>query len=179
MGSDRGPGRRRGAYGLSAMTAGLLATLAAGCSRRPADMPPLYPCTVTVINAGTPIADVQIILEPVAGSQTVTVTGKTDATGVATIRSQRLGAAYVETGAPAGSFHVSALKPPKWDGEKTADQCLAMSPEEQKAYVAAYNEAMDKLPREVPVSLAGSDRQPLDVVAGSGGSLTIDVASPR
>lgn len=156
---------------------GMLLIAACGCSRRPADMPPLYPCSVTVVRAGTPIADVQIILEPAAESQRVTITGKTNADGVAVIHSQRLGAAYVEAGAPVGSFLVSAIKMPKWSGEKTADECMAMSPEEQKAYVSSYNEAMSKLPREVPASFAEEGRRPLDVVAGKANTLTIDVAS--
>jgi hypothetical protein len=120
-----------------------------------------------------------VILEPVEGTLTVAVNGRTDAGGVAVIRSNRIGAQYVEEGAPAGSYRVLVTKQPKWPGEKTPDEVLAMNMTESTAYVTAYNAAIKTLPREVPLALSQNQAQTLEVVAATGGALTIDVSTVK
>lgn len=155
----------------------LLCILGVGCSRRPADMPPVYPCSITVVDNARPIEGAQVILEPLEGTLTVSVNGRTDASGVAVIRSNRLGAQYAENGAPAGTYRVLVTKQPKWSGEKTPDEVLTMNMSQSTAYVTAYNAAIKSLPREVPLSLSEKRTQTLEVVASGGGKLTVDVSA--
>ena len=67
-------------------------------------------------------------------------------------------------------------KLPPWPDEKPVDVVQAMTEAEAKAYYEKRRDAMQILPREVPIALSEKNKQKIEVVAGAGGELTIDVA---
>lgn len=161
---------------------GLIAALAiVGCSRRPADMPALFPCSVTVVNRGVAIPGAQVQLVQGRDGTTlaavpISIVGETKANGVAILHTNRLGARYQEKGVPAGTYLVSVEKLPEWDGRKSAEDMQRMTSDQVMAYLKVFEEAVEKLPRDVPKALSRHKKQPLEVVAGQGAALTIDVA---
>ena len=86
----------------------LLAVLLAGCSDRPADMPPLFPCSITVTQDGVPLegASVRMVnLSDAAVGNAWTPSGTTDASGVAQMMTN---AQYA--GAAAGKYRITVEK---------------------------------------------------------------------
>jgi hypothetical protein len=147
-------------------------------------MPALFPCNVTVVKSGTAIEGVRVQFLPSEGGRPlatvpISIVGKTASNGVAILHTNRLGARYREKGAPAGKYLVSIEKPPTWEGEKSSEEFAGLSSEESLAYQARLAKAMETLPREVPKVLSRDEKQPLEIVVGEGGSLTIDVATFR
>lgn len=79
-----------------------------GCNSgraRPKGMPKLYPCTVTVIQEGAPLAGAIVKFFPQGTTLNWTVSGKTDAMGMAIIYTDGYFA-----GAPAGEYKVTIDK---------------------------------------------------------------------
>jgi hypothetical protein len=162
----------------------LVFLLLVGCSKRPTDMPLLFPCTVTVVKDGAAIETVRVQLLPAEGAGPlaavpISIVGKTASNGVAILHTNRLGASYREKGAPAGKYLVSIEKAPRWEGEKSSEELARLSPAESMDYQQQLQEAMKTLPREVPKSLARDKKQPIEILPGTGGSLTIDVSQFR
>lgn len=152
-----------------------------GCSRRPSDLPSLFPGEVTVVNRGTAIPGVRVQLvprkdAPQLAAVAISIVGKTTANGVAILHTNRLGASYQKKGVPANTYLVSIEKTPEWNGAKSAKEIEGMTGEQVMAYSNQLHEAMEKLPREVPKSLSRDNKQPIEILEGKGGSLTIDVA---
>ena len=90
-----------------------------GCqpSKRPKGLPPLYPCTITVTQSGTPIADVSV--QFIAKEESMwPVTGMTDAAGKAVM------VTYGQfNGAPLGEYTVVVSKKETVDeGKRDDDQ---------------------------------------------------------
>jgi hypothetical protein len=162
----------------------LVFLLFVGCSKRPTDMPVLFPCSVTVVKDGAAIETVRVQLLPAEGAGPlaavpISIVGKTASNGVAILHTNRLGARYLGKGAPAGKYLVSIEKPPRWEGEKSSEELAGLSSSKSIEYQQQLQEAMETLPREVPKSLARDKKQPIEVVPGKGGSLTIDVSQFR
>ena len=80
-----------------------LVTVGCGGSATPDDLPSLTACTLTVTYKGAPLADATVALTPESG--TWTGVGKSDASGVAVIRTS---GKY--DGLPAGNYKVSVRK---------------------------------------------------------------------
>ncbi len=78
---------------------------AIGCSeKKPDGMPPLVPCTVTVTQGGAPLANANVTLFPLDGSQW-TANGSTDGSGKAVMF-----AWGSHQGAPVGKYKVTVAK---------------------------------------------------------------------
>ncbi|MCL2306586.1 MAG: hypothetical protein FWC43_14705 [Planctomycetaceae bacterium] len=78
-----------------------------GCpgQERPAGMPELFPCKITITQGGRPLGDAIVNLVPEEAALGWVINGITDANGVATIKTQ---GNY--TGAPAGPYKVCVSK---------------------------------------------------------------------
>ncbi len=84
--------------------------VAVGCSKgpkKPADLPTLYPTTITVVyDHGTPVAEATVALRPAGGGNTKwNVTGVTDAQGKLVCKTNGNW-----DGAPAGSYEAMVTK---------------------------------------------------------------------
>ena len=91
----------------SFLLVGVCIVLTAGCQSddRPANMPKLYPVSITVKQAGTPVVEASLRLVPENASMPWSCGGSTDKNGVAEIRT--LGQ---YPGAPAGKYKVTVSK---------------------------------------------------------------------
>ena len=86
----------------------LLATiLLSGCGGppRPADLPPLYPCTITVTQNGQPLSEAVVTLTSTAPSFKWAVFAQLDASGAGKVFTQGL-----YPGAPEGEYKVTVSK---------------------------------------------------------------------
>ena len=104
--------------GIYCLALGILVLTIAGCtskSRKPDNMPDLYPLTVKIVyDDGAPVADATVQL--VDKTQSWVVGGKTDAQGNAIIQAQG-----EFPGAPAGNYKVVVNKMELVYGEETPD----------------------------------------------------------
>ena len=93
-------------FALSGITAVLL-FVASGCGgkKKPADLPPLYPCEITVIQDGKPLEGATVSLNADGTSLRFTVAAKTDKVGVAKIKTD-----IDWLGAPVGKYKVCIRK---------------------------------------------------------------------
>jgi len=78
----------------------------AGCGGppRPAGLPPLFPCDITIIQEGQPLEGALVRLIPESGVSEWAISGKTNANGVAIISTALF------RGAPEGTFKVLVSK---------------------------------------------------------------------
>jgi len=79
-----------------------------GCSGRPAGMPALYPCKITVTQEDVPLADATVIMSNVSDptlGDAWSAMGRTDSDGVAVIQTN---GQY--PGAPAGTYKIIVEK---------------------------------------------------------------------
>lgn len=85
----------------------VLLCLFIGCNEQklPSDMPELIQCTVTVIQDGKPLPDATVVFQNTDVLTRFVVGGRTDAKGVAVIRTD---ARY--DGAPAGNYKIGVSK---------------------------------------------------------------------
>lgn len=93
-----------------ALALACVCAVAVGCSKgpkKPADLPTLYPTTITVVyDDGTPVADATVALRPAGGGNTQwNVTGTTDAQGKLVCKTNGNW-----DGAPAGSYEAMVMK---------------------------------------------------------------------
>jgi len=85
---------------------GILAiVLGCGGPKRPADLPKLYPCKITVIQDGKPLQEAMVFVRPQDGNLRFVIGGKTDALGVAQVKVDGQW-----EGVPEGEFLVSISK---------------------------------------------------------------------
>ena len=86
----------------------LIAVSMTGCGRdtsRPADLPPLFPCTITITQDGNPLSGATVDLEPADGANTnYRASAITDESGRAVLTT------YGYKGAPAGRYKVTVRK---------------------------------------------------------------------
>ena len=73
-------------------------------SRRPADLPKLYPVTITITQEGTPLEGADVGLTAKTPTKYGSSTGETDASGIAKPRT------YGFAGVPAGQYVVTVSK---------------------------------------------------------------------
>jgi len=80
----------------------------AGCAKndgRPADLPPLFPCEITITQEGTPLSGATIVLESFGETKvTYFPSGITNESGKAVLST------YGFNGVPAGTYKVTARK---------------------------------------------------------------------
>ena len=150
-------------------------TLLVGCSGgTPAGFPKVVPCTITVLEGTTPIADVEVTLQAAAPSSGTVFFGKTNETGVCNVGTSF--ASHYKEGVPEGSYKVILVKEPIVEETKTREEQNAMSRPELDAYMNQMQAKRNALPRIIPVPLTTSEKTPLTVdVSGKTTELTVDV----
>jgi len=163
---------------LSSIALIVVIPLIAGCggASRPADMPETAPCSITVLQSGSPVSDVVVTLFLEGGNPSLVARGTTNSSGIATIKTS-LGA-YTTSGAPVGKCKVTLDKefaiPPS---SLTPDQVSDLSFEQAEKYNRERKEALDKA-RIIPEKIASVALTPLSltVASGSEGTLTVDLS---
>lgn len=141
---------------------GVTLVLSLGCQgeKRPEGMPELHPVTITLTQAGTPLADATVRLVPQDANNTWYSGGHTDEQGVAVIQTDRKYA-----GVPAGSYKVTVSKI-----EMPAPAAADLSPLDAPPGGATYDlvpseySHPDKTPLQLTVS-AGENQQEFDLGA--------------
>ena len=147
-------------------------TLLIGCSNTPQGFPKVVPCTITVMDGTTPIADVDVTLQAVIPSSGTVFFGKTNDTGVC--KAGTSFASYYKEGVPEGSYKVILVKEPYVEDTKTGK--VHMSRAEIDAHRKEMQAKRDALPRIIPVPLTTAAKTPLTVdVSGKTTELTVDV----
>jgi len=90
-----------------------------GCgsnSSKPSDLPPLFPCAITITQDGKPLEGATVNLVPMEGTDSkYQASATTDADGKAVIKT------YGYDGSPAGKFRVCVWKTLTESGGKTID----------------------------------------------------------
>lgn len=144
-----------------------------GCGEKvPDGFPEVFSCKVVVNNGGSPIEGASVILQPTQKMNSIIVSGKTDATGTAEIRT--LLGEFSKTGAPAGDFTVKISKTDKVDiPELSSDEYYNLSPQERAAMEKSNAEKI-KAAKVVPDRLSKSD-SPIKVTVDSSNQATVTV----
>ncbi|MDR2754625.1 MAG: hypothetical protein LBC20_02870 [Planctomycetaceae bacterium] len=154
----------------------LISVLLLGCNNKPDNVPDIFPCTVSVTNGTTPINDVFIVLALETGGTEYSMSGTTNSSGRATMRTSRL--SWRGNGVPAGTYRVSLSKTPAVSGISPEEyQCL--SAEEQEVYNNEQEKKREKEPREIPEYLSDFVRSPFQITVAKGQEnfLAVDVAA--
>jgi hypothetical protein len=147
-----------------------------GCGTKPADVPELYPCRVTVMNGAAPVANADVIMGLANESTSLAMSGVTDSSGIAVIFTKRLN--WQGKGVPVGEYIVTVAKAPNFERELSLSEWQALAPMEQERYNAEQARRFDALPREVPIELAEFSMSPYKMTVAKEGdnALTIDVS---
>jgi hypothetical protein len=134
-----------------------------GCGR-PAGMPATIPCKVILVNDGIPQADYDVSLRSVSGNALLSITARTDSSGVADFRTQYTD--YIAKGAPEGTYKVLIDKrvelPP--DGVDVSRLLQA----ERDAYGAKRAKEAEKL-RVISVLLTKENSTPFEITLSKDG----------
>lgn len=147
-----------------------------GCGpKRPDGIPQLYPATVTVQNAGTPIDKVSVLLAGGPPGGGWAANGVTDANGVAVITTSQ--GEWKGNGAPEGEYKVYIMKNPEIHQDPLppdlADDSQALERRE-----AEYRRLLAAAPRIIPEVLTSPVTSQLILTVGTSGKaeLIIDVS---
>lgn len=147
----------------------------AGCSRgRPTGFPNVRPCSISVTDGGSPIADVEVQLVPETSIASTIFSGTTDATGKAVISTVFAG--HAENGVPEGSYTVVLKKDQPIPHTKSEEERVAMSYDQAMKYAKEMEIAQNKLPKIIPVSMTQNNSPLKLTVEATGGTLDIDVS---
>lgn len=150
-----------------------------GCSSasKPDGFPKTVPCTVKVVDGGKPVPDVSVSLMSSTSLGGVIVSGTTNGSGVATIRS--LQAAYSQDGAPEGDYTVRLTYAVKVDmPPMTPDEEVNQTPEQHAAREKEYAAKL-KAGQIIPEALSSATGTPLTLTVTPGANLDIDLAAYR
>jgi hypothetical protein len=143
----------------------IILILFAGCNNRPAEMPDTFPCKITVVNDGVPLAGCNVGLYSVTGNGSLSIMATADTSGVAEICTRF--ANYTAKGAPAGTYKVTVEKhaslPP--DGVDVTK----LSEDEKSDYLVKRMAEAEKQ-RVVPVALTSSTTTPFEIQLAPGGT---------
>ena len=165
-------------YGTLALLCALTLTLSTGCGQKmPDGFPAVYPCTVTVTDAGKPVDNVTVTLAPLDGavSGSFTTSGTTDGSGVATLST--VWGTFAKAGAPLGSSKVVLIKQFDLVNTKTPEELSMLNATDLQNYVKECEAERDKLGKAVPEVFRNVTSTPLEItVSESGGELKVDVA---
>lgn len=147
-----------------------------GCSGgKPDGIPNLAKTQVTVVKGGTPVADANVFLVPDLGSASGSwsVAGKTDAQGVAIIKTSQ--GDWSAPGAPEGSYKIyltkfTQIEEPEMPANIDEDE------EAKAAYYAEREKRLKEAGNEIPAKMNQADTSGLTIsVACELTELTIDV----
>ncbi|MDR2441031.1 MAG: hypothetical protein LBE12_16850 [Planctomycetaceae bacterium] len=157
----------------------LFVLLVCGCSDKPADVPQLFPCKVIVTKDMVPVEGVHTVLGLINDSSQCAVFGITNSSGIATIRTSRLG--WQDNGAPIGEYIVTISKEPKLEGGLSTEEYQKLDPIKQEHYQLEQQRKYDALPREIPVDLSDVTKSPYRLVVTKEGEnvLNIDIKTNK
>ena len=147
-----------------------------GCGQpAPDGFPAVRATTVKVVNGGTPIANVSVILVPEGSSLTYVMAGKTEADGTAKLQTSQ--GTFIKTGVPDGTYRIMLNENPKIDMPVlTMEEQASMSPQQQQARQKEYETKLAAA-RTVPVLLGDANKTPLKMtVDASNTSMEIDIS---
>lgn len=148
--------------------------VALGCTQgptRPADMPPLYPCQIKVIQDGKPLEGAKVHLTADGASVRFTTAGVADKNGIAVIKTD-----IDWAGVPEGKFKVcvSKLLIPEAD----ASQEMPKDPAEQLAYRKKLEDQSSPTKSVVDKKFLRPHTTPITIdVNKSGVNETVDVGA--
>jgi hypothetical protein len=146
-----------------------------GCGR-PADLPKLYPCQITVTDGGSPVAEARVSMADESSGKSWSIHGITNSAGIAEMRTTYTN--YTASGVPQGNFKVALDKePPNLPPHGVTD---SMNEQEADAVMKKWEEDVDKL-RIIPKNLIFVSSTPitLEIKEGTGGNLKIDINEYR
>ncbi len=153
-----------------------LATLfCVGCGHgKPDGIPKLSQTKVTVQKAGAPVVEANVFLVPDgAPSGSWSVSGKTDAMGVATIKTMQ--GDWEAPGAPEGNYKIYLTKFTKIE-EPPMPENMDEDEEAKNAYYAEREKRLKEAGNEIPKAMNDAGTSGLTISVGSGlTELTIDV----
>lgn len=155
---------------------GIAVLLLSGCTKgKPDGIPELYPVSITLTKDGAPVADANIgFTAKTAASGSWSVSGKTDATGVAVISTAQ--GSWKGDGAPEGEFIVHLTKQAAIEEPELPANMEEDSPEKQ-AYFAERLKRLEAAAKEIPESLKQPKTSTLTVTVekGTGATVTFDL----
>lgn len=140
-------------------------------------MPPVVPCTITVLDKEVPVEGVSVQLIPTSPASWL-VTGKTDASGRAVLETRLR--EFTKPGVPpVGEFKVTLAKAPIPPPLPPQEELAKMDELAMNTLMEKRDKATAALPRPIPAILTDQAKTPLslDVTAGTPADLTIDVAA--
>ena len=156
----------------------MMAAMTVGCSDgKPADFPAVSPLTITVTDAGAPVADAIVTLYPQGAKLgSCGIGGVTDAQGVVEVMTSMSG--YQGSGCPEGKFKITVVKEPIYPSQLPQDQVNQMTPEESSAYAKKLDDERATTPRPIPNTLESLGKTPLliDVKSGEENKLDVNIA---
>ena len=155
----------------------LAVVVTVGCGQKAPDgFPEVFPCTIKVVDGGTPIDGCAVTLSG-AGAAYASG-GATDTSGVAVMGTSQ--GSYHKQGVPAGDYKVVLSKAAVVSGGLTEEQARAMEPEERRAHMEKQATEQAKAKSVVPDNLSDSKKTPIQLNVKSGdNTLEIDLASHR
>jgi len=162
----------------SVFALGACAMFVVGCGpKKPEGIPPLFPAQVTVQDAGSPIANANVLLigGPVGSWST---TGVTNASGVAVITTSQ--GSWKSNGAPAGDYKIYITKvvevqqdplPPDQQNDSAA----------MERHSAEYLRLLAATPKIIPEILTKPATSPLTLTVSADGKaeLVVDVSEHK
>ncbi|MDR2438423.1 MAG: carboxypeptidase-like regulatory domain-containing protein [Planctomycetaceae bacterium] len=142
----------------------------AGCGK-PAQMPKLFPCHITVTDGGTPVAGVRVSMADESSGESWAINGITDSSGVAKMSTTYTN--YTAHGVPQGTFKVAVDKePPNLPPQNVTDD---MNEQQTEAVMKKWEEQVDKL-RIIPKNLVFVSTTPITLEVKEKCSLEINIA---
>ncbi len=147
----------------------LVAVVGCGGQKKPADLPELYPCKITVIQDGKPLEGASVILNDPSGSSRFVMASITDAKGVATLKTDGKYA-----GVPEGKYKVLISK--AFIPESDPNDVPPEDPEARKEYDKRMAELNAQQADTVELQYKRPMTTPLEIeVTSAGAELTADV----
>ena len=146
-----------------------------GCGPRPPQgFPKLYQCKITVTKEGKPLANASVILQDESPSGAYASGGKTNASGVAVIRTTQ--GNYSATGAPEGKYKILLNKPVDIEGKLSDAEVNKMATHERLQYSAEMAKKAAAMTPIIPADLTSVKKTPLNLeVTTAGAEATINV----
>jgi len=145
-----------------------------GCTRQPADMPKLYPCTITVLNNGQPLPNAEVHLAKENETMALFLFGKVGGNGKANIGTHY--GRVVKTGVPEGEFKVAINQNIVLETyDPTVDTANIHNPRVVE-YLKKLEEELERK-RDVPKVLTDFATTPLTITIepGKSNQLTVDI----
>ncbi|MDR2169132.1 MAG: hypothetical protein LBP59_03225 [Planctomycetaceae bacterium] len=150
--------------------------LICGCSNKPADVPPLFPCKIIVTKNASPVEGVNVVLGSTGNDGShCAVFGITDSYGAATIKTGRLG--WQGTGAPEGEYIITITKEPKLNDTISTEEFQKLDPAKQEIYQIEQQQKYNALQREIPDFMSDVTKSPYRLTVKKEGEnvLNIDI----